>query len=294
MRGLFLFALSAAASVGVWSWGRGDLRRVKHAALALAAVLALAVVVLGDDLVSTKVAGMLVMPTVLLWLGLGVSAIYFLGARRPRAAIFPAVGFVVYGLGGNIVVSSWVLDVFVRDLPPEVPIRELPDFDAIFVLGGGAIFPDGTRTPMLTRWGNRITMAAELQRSGRTRYLVASGGQGDSQTEATAILWRRLGVPDDAILQIPRGDITREELIEYEKMIRERGFQKIALLSSAYHMPRALKKAKELGMDLFPIAVDRPWPEPEELDARFLVPTPDAWMTTEMVLRELLGMAVGR
>ncbi|MCK6548254.1 YdcF family protein [Myxococcota bacterium] len=234
------------------------------------------------------------MPTVVIWLGLGASAVYFLGARRWRASIFPALAFVVYGLGGNISVSAWVLDVFIRELPPAVPVSDLPELDAVFVLGGGAIFPYGTRDPTLTRWGNRITVAAEVQRAGKTRYLVASGGQGDSQTEATAILWRRLGVPDDAILQIPRGDITREELLEYRKMITERGFRKVALLSSAYHMPRAMKKARELGMDLYPIAVDRPWPAPEHLDERYLVPIPDAWVSTEMVLRELLGMAVGR
>ena len=60
------------------------------------------------------------------------------------------------------------------------------------------------------------------------------------------------GVPRDRIIMEGGGQTTREQLINVERIVRERRLGRVVLVVSAIHMPRALAGARALGLDAIP------------------------------------------
>ncbi len=60
------------------------------------------------------------------------------------------------------------------------------------------------------------------------------------------------GVPRDRIIMEGGGRTTREQLINVKRIVRERRLDRIVLVVSAIHMPRALAGARALGLDAVP------------------------------------------
>lgn len=288
------FAVALAGGIVVWQHARGDRAKLRAAGLGLLAALLFAVLSAGRRMEMQKVAALVFMPLSIMWLTFGVLSLRALARGRRAVGAFFAAMFATYALGGCASVSTWLQSFLEDTLPPYVPAEAQPRFDAVLVLGGGIIRRPDTRELQLTVWGDRLLVAADLYRAGKAGVLVASGGSSDDQSEASARLWSQLGVPEGAILQIPRGRNTSEEMEEYRRLIEREGWTKVALVSSAYHLPRALRHAERLGLELTPIASHRRWPPPEDLDPYVLFPTPEVWAKTQRILWELYGMAVGR
>jgi uncharacterized SAM-binding protein YcdF (DUF218 family) len=133
----------------------------------------------------------------------------------------------------------------------EAGVRETyrPDvvYDAVIVLGGG-LDPDATEAsgrPEYNGAGERILRGYELLREGRARHILISGGSLDPRPEAVIeaeVLARQLrawGIEPERIFTEGRSRNTRENAVESEKVIREQGWQRLLLVTSAAHLPRA-------------------------------------------------------
>jgi uncharacterized SAM-binding protein YcdF (DUF218 family) len=91
----------------------------------------------------------------------------------------------------------------------------------------------------------RIRHAAALQTRGRVKLLMVTGaGVGGDSGRELAKQAQRLGVPADAILVEERSTTTRENLLNAAPIVRERGWTRLALVTSASHMGRALRAAR--------------------------------------------------
>ncbi len=135
-------------------------------------------------------------------------------------------------------------------------------FDAIVVLGGGIApaVPPERDFPSLTESADRIWIAARLYKQGIAPRIIVSGGgflsanNGPATTEAEAM--RRflveLGVPDSAIVSEGSSNNTIENIYNVQKMV---GDHPVALVTSAYHMPRAMRiaAAAKLNVSAFPV-----------------------------------------
>jgi len=245
-----------------------------------------------------KVAGLLLMPAGLLWLLLmGICALCF--HRRQRLAAWLLLAAVLlYGAVGNVHLGAALmaqLEARVLHAEPATFLR----FDAMFVLGGGSDIDDLGR-PQLGNAGDRIRVAASLWHAGHVKVLVASGASRDGVPgprnlgEETRALWRQLGVPDRAILVVAEPCWnTRDEIMAYRSLRDRHGWTRVALVSSASHLPRALALAKTVGLTMEPIGAD--WKgRPHAWTLPSLIPQEEGFMTVQRACWEVLGRWTGR
>ena len=105
----------------------------------------------------------------------------------------------------------------------------------------------------------RIRRAAALQASGRVPFLLVTGaGVGGDSGRELAAQARRLGVPRDAIVVEERSTTTRENVLNAAPIVRERAWKRVALVTSASHMGRALRAARRAMPEVqwTPVAVE--------------------------------------
>jgi uncharacterized SAM-binding protein YcdF (DUF218 family) len=134
-------------------------------------------------------------------------------------------------------------------------------FDAIVVLGGGIApaLPPARLFPDLSDGADRMWLAARLFRDHAAPQVIVSGGgfmareDEAATTEAAAmrLFLVDLGVPSEAIVSESRSINTIENLRYVHGMV---GDKRVALVTSAYHMPRALLIAarEKLSVSAFP------------------------------------------
>ena len=137
-------------------------------------------------------------------------------------------------------------------------------YDAVIVLGG-AVDADATERsglPEYTHPVERILRGYELLLQGRARQVLISGGTLDTRPGALVeadILARQLrlwGIEPERIFLERRSRNTRENAVESERLIREKGWQRLVLVTSAAHMPRALGTFHAVGLKPDTLVVD--------------------------------------
>jgi uncharacterized SAM-binding protein YcdF (DUF218 family) len=229
--------------------------------------------------------------------------------RRPRWVLW--LGLAAYLLlwcGGNRLVSmALARSLEWQYLPPPV----LPHADAIVLLGGGELPQSPPRPlPGLTDAGDRIIYAAWLYQQGAAPHVLASGGivgvDGPAvQPGAKAMgqLLGVMGVPPDALWLETRSRNTYENAVETKKLLEPKGINRIILVTSALHMPRACAIFAKQGFDVTPAPADytvteATWnyyltPDPA-IQLFNLFPTTEALHNTMKAIREYAGIVVYR
>ncbi len=123
------------------------------------------------------------------------------------------------------------------------------DFDYVIIHGSGLL--DGERVPKLL--SDRLDKAIEVYLKDPTPpYLVPSGGQGPDETISEAEAMKRYligkGVPEDRIIKEDQSRTTRENVANSKRIIEAReGRHYTALVTSNYHVYRALRYARDMG-----------------------------------------------
>jgi uncharacterized SAM-binding protein YcdF (DUF218 family) len=140
---------------------------------------------------------------------------------------------------------------------PPVPISSSPAADAIVLLGGDVGLPVPPRTESQLH-GNRLLHAFRLFEASKAPLILVTGGnvfpQEGLSAEATyskAILagW---GVPDDAILTENKSRNTRQNALYSHQILSAQGIDRILLVTSAFHMPRAAAVFRHAGFEVMP------------------------------------------
>jgi uncharacterized SAM-binding protein YcdF (DUF218 family) len=183
---------------------------------------------------------------------------------------------------------------------PNQPVAELPAADAVVVLGGGIHpGPPGWPYPDLDAAADRVWQAARLYHAGKAPRVIVSGGAlpwlGERRPEAEAMrrLLVDLGVPGDALLFDGRSRNTRENALYSAGLLDAAGLERVLLVTSALHMPRALASFRAVGVDAIPAPADfEVMPEPAH-PLRWL-PDAKALYHSTRALKEYLGLWVYR
>lgn len=250
---LFLAAvgLAVAAVAGRRRW---QVATVACLVLA-AAVVGAAWVLLCGAFDVRKVLGTLAMPAGVVWLGLLGAAWWWTGRGRPAAALW--VLWVAYTVAGNGFVGGAVLSWLERPFAGIDPFAG-PTLDAVVVLGGGVRAGADGRLA-LGESGDRPMLGARLLWAGRTRLLVTTGPAVESDEgeltvpELTGRLWTGIGVPHAVILQVPGPRTTAEEMDAVAELVARRGWRRVGVVTSGYHLRRALALARARGLELEPM-----------------------------------------
>lgn len=181
---------------------------------------------------------------------------------------------------------------------PAVKIAEAGPADAVLVLGGilGPRVADG----YLQNWADsveRFEGGVALVQAGRAPRLLFTGAQieweGRRETEG-AILRRRAierGVPPAAVEVTGQVENTADEARQTADYCRQHGLKRILLVTSAWHMPRAMRTFRRSGVEVVPFPVDfRRDPAKRTALVDFL-PGAGGLQDAEIALRECYGMA---
>jgi uncharacterized SAM-binding protein YcdF (DUF218 family) len=234
-----------------------------------------------------------------------ISLALLLGRRAGWRQAVLVLALLVLLLGGN----RWVAMGLARSLEwCYLPPSPLPEAQAIVLLGGGTESPESPR-PMteINGAGDRVLYAAWLYRQGKAPVILASGGLLDwelhetSAAENMQALLQFIGVPAEAILTQPDSRNTYEDALFSARILKEKGIQRILLVTSAWHMPRAFRLFQAQGLEVVPAPVDftvtdAAWKELTTPDVRLqllaLLPSAERLGLTTRMLKEHLGMLV--
>lgn len=241
----------------------------------------------------------LAMPCGLIWLALmGLTVLAW--RRRQRVLLISLVMLLAsYTLAGNGEFSKVLYARLEHDYRGIKPLEQGP-YDAVFVLGGGlGVAANGE--PQLEVSGDRVAVGARLYHAGRAELLVASGldvpvphGDPHDLADETAATWRQLGIPENRILQI-HGRNTREEMAALRQLVdKHPEWKRLGLVTSAWHLPRALRLAKKRDLDLEPLPADfrgtaidwHPW--------RLVIPSGYGFDRNQAVCKEFLARLAGQ
>jgi uncharacterized SAM-binding protein YcdF (DUF218 family) len=213
-----------------------------------------------DTFVFLKVLAVLAVPPASMVLGLVVGGVLaILGWRRLGGVA------ATLAIAQTVVMScSPVADALILSLEEEARIAaaQAPAccYEAIIVLGGGmtAAAPPLLMEPDLSDAADRVWYAARLYHRGVAPRIIVSGGRLLAKTVAAtteAEAMRRflvdLGVPSEAIVSEGEAMNTIENIRNVRRIVGE---GRVALVTSAYHMPRALLIARrsKLNVGAFP------------------------------------------
>lgn len=146
---------------------------------------------------------------------------------------------------------------------------------------------------------DRALYAAELYEDGTVPRIIVTGGNWrlqdtDRPSEAIRIrdLLLELGVKPEDILIEERSRTTRENFIYTDALMKQHNLQgPIALVTSATHMPRAMRNASTMKFDVDPFPTD--WRSIGlSLQATPWLPSADGLLQSEIALKEWLAALV--
>ena len=140
-----------------------------------------------------------------------------------------------------------------------------PPLDVIVVLGGGT--SSGPGRAQAGESGDRVLYAAQLYLQGQTAHLITTGEaqtvrgvQRPGPAQETVEIWTQLGIPASDISTLPGLNTYQEMLALKPALDADWSGRRVGLLTSATHLPRALRLAADQGLtDLIPLAADHRW-----------------------------------
>ena len=175
-------------------------------------------------------------------------AAYLLVWPRIGGLEIGAVGTLIYGMVGMAALYLLFLMAMYETsaLLNLVHIRKKRKLDYIVVLGC-AVF--GQKVPPLL--AGRLDKAIQLMDSNPNAKLICSGGQGHGEDipegEAMAAYAVAHGVPEEKIIIENKSRNTRENL-QFSRALMQGTAPRIAIVTTAYHVFRALLLARQCGI----------------------------------------------
>lgn len=251
------------------------------------------------SMVLQKTLGRVVLPLGLLWAVLWMRTAWRAGNGDVRGALRVGAVAVAVTVVGNEPLGQRLMQVLEAPYQAD-PFSQAP-FDAIIVLGGGAQVAPHQHFE-LGPAGDRIFLGARLFLAGKTPILVTTGStiagfrQAFDNTGATALMWSEVGVPAGAVVEVGDTRNTSEEARACARLIAERGWRRVGLVSSAWHLRRAEGLFRQAGIAdgvIVPLAADHHGtPTWEGLFS--MVPVGSGAWLQQKAAWELVGAAVGR
>lgn len=183
-----------------------------------------------------------------------------------------------------------------EDNYPSLDPESYPQADAIVVLGTVTTLQVPSRLiPDVNAEFSRLLQGVRLLRAERAPVLVMSGGVTNSRMKSAipeAVHMKsmalELGVEPGAILLEERAQNTYENALFTRDLLRERGAERILLVTSAAHMPRAAAVFRTQGLEVIPVSVGV-----RTVDSAFtlmqLLPTVKALELSTIAMKEYLG-----
>lgn len=216
--------------------------------------------------------------------------------KRPWMRWSPALGVAVLALFSLEPVANALL-VHLETQAVRT-VRRNVTYDAVILLGGPVSHAptQAHGVPSYKDSVERLLVSYDLLRAGRAKKIIVTGGfgwPGDRVNEAQ-VLARQLqdwGIARERIVLETRAVNTRENAVESERLVKRLGYRTLLLVTSAYHMPRALDCFRAVGLKVDALPVDF---RSGNTRTNEWLPRATGLETSTSVLREVFGRWVYR
>lgn len=225
-----------------------------------------------------------------------IGTVCFIVRRRKTGFLVAVVGIgwaVFWALPASSLWAGGRLEqMYPHTLPAQLPVAQ-----AIVVLGGNTAnnrqnwFEPYDKD---TAWP-RIDTAALLYQAGRAPLIVLSGAALEgkvSEAQAMAHALEKQGVPEQALILETRSYTTHQNGVFTAAKLHALHINRILLVTSALHMPRAMAVFRKLGIS----AIAAPAPPqiyvPSEPGFSFWLPDMRALTASRSIIKEYAGLLV--
>jgi uncharacterized SAM-binding protein YcdF (DUF218 family) len=180
---------------------------------------------------------------------------------------------------------------------PAVPIDQAVKVDAVVTLGGFS-GPSAAKgfLPNISEAGERLEAGMILWQKKKADWLVFTGGRlpWAHKRELEGEVARRIaiarGISADKIIVTREVGNTADEAAALAALMHERGWTKILLVTTAWHMPRAARLFNKAGVNIVPFPVDFQAGMKMRLTLLDFLPRAEGLHNTEIALREWYGI----
>jgi uncharacterized SAM-binding protein YcdF (DUF218 family) len=230
------------------------------------------------------------------------------------AAVGVALLFTRFQRAGRLLATSGVALLLLAGLSPLgnaliYPLEErFPPWDASrgapagIVVLGGAIGPDisaARGTPDLNESAERLTAVADLARRYPSAHIVYSGGNarlmlnGGIEADFAVTLFESFGIPRARVIVERKSRNTIENALFSKELVDPRPGERWLLVTSAYHMPRAIGVFRQAGFPVEAYPVD--WRTRGAIDLALPFESVAAGLRrTDTAMREWVGLVIYR
>jgi len=178
-----------------------------------------------------------------------------------------------------------VKDILYQPLESRYAIPQNLNVDAIVVLGGGSY-----NTGILKEDSMKRLLTGFILHKKYGLPLILSGGASVGklpEAEVMKQVLEELGVDKKSIITEVKSKDTIENAMYVKDICRQHGFKKIALITSAYHMPRAVDAFKKAGFEVLPYPTD--FKQDKRYNLYSFIPRMGVLNDSYKALREHLG-----
>ena len=208
----------------------------------------------------SKVLGLLAIPSTLA-IAIGIFGLMLLPTRLSRAGRWlVCISLVVLAILGLSPIGNVLILPLEDRFPPFDPARGAPD--GIVVLGGAIDGTSANNEAVLNEAAERLIAVPALARRYPNARILLSGGSGSlfyesgTETKIAMQLLESLGIARDRILLEDRSRNTAENAVFSKAVVQPKPGERWLLVTSAYHMPRAIGAFRKAGFSVEPYPVD--------------------------------------
>ena len=203
--------------------------------------------------------------------------------------------FVIFFFCSNFFIANEVMRAWETPVTPFASITKKYDY-AIVLTGVTKTEMTPKDRVYFNRGADRATHTLQLYKLGIVRKVIISGGSGRLdgggvlEADDLATFMRLAGIPDEDLIVENQSKNTHESAVFVKDILAKfDGPKELLLVTSAYHVPRAMACFEKVGVNADPFAA-----EPTAYERRFtidilLIPSLDAVQTWKIVIREWVG-----
>lgn len=179
---------------------------------------------------------------------------------------------------------------------PALAVTAPEPADAIVVLGGTVVPAKKPREQPEEPYGERLSRAAQLFLFKKSSLIIVSGGtafpflENKPQPESMSMkeYLTNFQIPKTQIIEESKSRNTEENALYTAQILKTLNLRKIILVTSAYHMPRAMKWFNRIGVKITPFPTDFKSESAFKWKSVFL--SPEGLVDFSLALKEYLGL----
>ncbi|MFN7065452.1 MAG: YdcF family protein [Aquificaceae bacterium] len=178
-----------------------------------------------------------------------------------------------------------IKDALYKPLENSYPVPQRLEADALVVLGGGSY-----KTGILKEDSTKRLLTGFILHKRYSLPIILSGSSPVGnlpEAETMRQLLEELGVDSKNIITEVKSRDTYENAIYVKEICQRYGFKRIALITSAYHIPRAVRSYKKAGLEVLPYPTD--FKQDKRYNLYSFVPRMSVLYDSYKALREYLG-----